>query len=81
MVCCYVDELLKLISLVRGEAKKMKMVFIVVGQSLWFRVHVRCSFYDSIHKDNGGRSGTRSQVKKLKDLERKYYGAGPVSFK
>ena len=40
-------------------------LFIVVGQPLWFRLHVRCSFYHSIHKDNGGRGGTQSQVKKI----------------
>lgn len=28
-------------------------LFIVVGQSLLFSLHVRCSFYHSIHKDNG----------------------------
>jgi len=55
-------------------------LLIVVGQRLWFRLHVRCSFYHSIHKDNGGQSGTRSQVKKikLKDLERKDYRMGPT---
>jgi hypothetical protein len=57
-------------------------LLIVVGQRLWFRLHVRCSFYHSIHKDNGGQSGTRSQVKKInknfKDLERKYYKMGPI---
>lgn len=47
--------------------------FIVVGQPLWFRLHVRCSFYHSIHKDNGGLCGTQTQVKKLRDLERKDY--------
>ena len=49
----------------------------MVGQALWFRLHVRCSFYHSIHKDNGGRGGTQSQVKKLRDLERKDYQVGP----
>lgn len=46
-------------------------LFIVVGQKLCFRLHVRCSFYHSIHKDNGGHSGTQSQVKKFeRDLEK-----------
>lgn len=39
--------------------------FIVVGQRLWFRIHVRCSFYHSIHKDNGGHDGSHTQVKKF----------------
>lgn len=37
-----------------GRDWRLIVLFIVVGQSLWFRHHVRCSFYHSIHKDNGG---------------------------
>lgn len=55
---------------------KRRFLFIVVGQPLWFRLHVRCPFYHSIHKDNGGSCGTQSQVKKLRDLVWKRLSSG-----
>lgn len=59
----------------------------MVGQRLWFRLHVRCSFYHSIHKDNGGRGWVPiPSQKKLRDLLEgkdlsKVEGVAPISFK
>lgn len=48
----------------RGRGRGRGVPFYsVVGQALWFRLHVRCSFYHSIHKDNGGRGGTNPKSK------------------